>query len=159
MLSKASILGEELEYVFSSLDRTLEGLEEKEFNWKPTEASNDIQWILNHLSRIVNVTIPRLVKADPEYTPSGWAADYRDQSYSLKKLVGDINGGKKYAVEAVSGLTDAQLEEEVPLWGGTRKRKTGLFAYLGELFHHKGQIAYIRGTVKRLKEKDPEFLK
>jgi hypothetical protein len=62
-------------------------------------------------------------------------------------------------VEGLAKLKDEQLEEEIPLWGGKQKRKTGVFAYIGELYHHRGQAAFIRGTVKRLKEKDPSFLK
>jgi hypothetical protein len=61
-------------------------------------------------------------------------------------------------LDGIGKLTDAQLEEEISLWGGTKKRKVGLFAYLGEIVHHKGQIAYVRGTVKRFKVKDPNFL-
>jgi hypothetical protein len=78
--------------------------------------------------------------------------------HSLEKMRGDIEKGKKLVLEGIGKLTSAELEEEIPLWGGTRKRKTALFAYLGELVHHNGQIAYLRGTVKRLKEKDPNFL-
>ena len=66
--------------------------------------------------------------------------------------------GKRAALDGIGKLTDAQLEEEIPLWGGTKKRKIGLFAYIGEIIHHKGQILYIRGTVKRFKAKDPNFL-
>jgi cell fate (sporulation/competence/biofilm development) regulator YlbF (YheA/YmcA/DUF963 family) len=69
MSAKSEILKEELEYVFESLQRTLEGIDEKEFNYRLTEASNDIQWILNHLSRIVNLSLPRIIKGDPNYIP------------------------------------------------------------------------------------------
>ncbi len=73
-------------------------------------------------------------------------------------MLEDIDAGKKAVLEGIGKLSDADLEEEIPLWGGKRKRKTGLFAYLGEIVHHRGQIAYLRGTIKRLKEKDPKFL-
>ena len=159
MSAKSEILKEELEYIFESLQRTLEGIDEKEFNYRLTEASNDIQWILNHLSRIVNLSLPRIIKGDPNYVPDEWPEDYREQNYSYEKLMDDLNKGKKHVLDGIASLTEEQLEEEIPLWGGTRKRKTGLFAYLGEIFHHRGQIAYIRGTIKRLKERDPGFLK
>jgi hypothetical protein len=57
-------------------------------------------------------------------------------------------------MKGIGKLTSEQLEEEIPLWRGTQKRKTGIFAYLGELVHHRGQIAYLKGTMKRLKEKE-----
>jgi hypothetical protein len=74
-------------------------------------------------------------------------------------MLGDLEKGRKSIIEEITKLTTGDLEKEIPLWGGTRKRKTGLFAYLGELVHHNGQIAYIKGTINRLKEQDPEFLK
>ncbi len=159
MGDKTSILAEQLGYVIDSLDRHVENLGEKEFTYKLTPESNNIQWLLNHMSRIVNVSIPRIVKADPSWSPKGWPEDYRDHAYSLEKLIKDIKAGRKAAVEGLGKLKDEQLEEEIPLWGGKQKRKTGVFAYIGEIYHHRGQLAFIRGTVKRLKEKDPNFLK
>jgi uncharacterized damage-inducible protein DinB len=153
MSEKASILKEQLEYVYDTLNRAVEELRDEEYTWRPTEVSNNIQWIMNHLSRITNLSLPRIIKGDPEYTPKGWPDDYKDQNYSLNKVLKDIEAGKKTTLEEVGKLSNAQLEEEIPLWGGTRKRKIGLFAYIGELIHHRGQIAYIRGTYKRLHEK------
>ena len=46
-------------------------------------------------------------------------------------------------------LSDDELEEVIPLMAGPYPRKIGLYAYLGELFHHRGQIAFIRGTKHR----------
>jgi len=155
---KASILKEYAEYVYESLERALEGLMEKEITWRPTEVSNSIEWILNHLARISNLALPRIIKGDPKYAPDGWPSDYRSKHHGLEKMLKDIEAGKKVVLEGIGNLTSTQLEEEIPLWGGTRQRKIGLFAYLGELVHHKGQIAYLRGTMKRLKEKDPKFL-
>lgn len=153
MSEKASILKDQTGYIYDRIGRTLEGVTEKEMKWKPTEVSNSIEWILNHMARISNLSLPRIIKGDPEYKPEGWPDNYRDMHHSLEKMIGDIETGKKVVLMGIGKLTSVQLEEEIPLWGGTRKRKTGLFAYLGELVHHNGQIAYLRGTMKRLKEK------
>lgn len=158
MSGNISILREHAEYIYGRFERTVEGLTEKEMAWKPTEVSNNIEWILNHMARISHLSLPRIIRGDPDYTPEGWPEDYRDKHHSFKKMLKDIGEGKKVVLEGIGELTSAKLEEEIPLWGGTRKRKTGLFAYLGELVHHNGQIAYLRGTMKRLKEKDPKFL-
>jgi uncharacterized damage-inducible protein DinB len=156
--AKAQILKELAEYHFNSLEESLKGLDEKEAMYKPTEESNNIEWIVNHLCRISNTAIPRIIKGDPNYKPSGWPDDYKDRHYSIQKYMEDLAMGKRAALDGIGNLTDAQLEEEIPLWGGTKKRKVGLFAYIGEIIHHKGQIAYIRGTVKRFTAKDPNFL-
>lgn len=152
MNGKAEILAEELEWALSSLERTCEILEEEEFKYTPTPVSNSIQWQLNHISRIVNTTLPRLIKGVAEYTPEGWPEDYRSQDYPLDNLMKDIKTGADKALPMLKELSNDDLEAEIPMWGGTRQRKTGLFAYIGEVIHHKGQVAYIRGTYKRLNE-------
>jgi len=153
MNEKGSILAEELEYAVGAVERTVEGLSEEEFKFKPTPVSNSVQWQLNHISRIVNTSLPRLIKGVTDYTPEGWPEDYRDQDYAMDKLMADIKKGMKAAAEGLKGLSDEDLEAEIPMWGGTRQRKIGLFAYIGEAFHHRGQAAYVRGTYKRLHEK------
>ena len=159
MSAKSEVLKEEFEFVFARLEETLEGIDDKEFSYRLTEASNDIQSILNHLSRIINLHIPRIISGDFDYTPENWPDDYVEHNYRLEKLMGDINKGKEKVIEGVAGLSEKQLEEEIPLMAGPYPRKIGLYAYVGELFHHRGQIAFIRGTVKRLRERDPDFLK
>lgn len=158
MSTKAQIMKEFAEYHLNSLEESLNGLDDKEASYKPTEESNDVEWIVNHLCRITNTALPRIIKGDPNYKPTGWPDDYKDQHYSLDKYMADLAAGKKAVLDGIGKLTDAQLEQDIPLWGGTKKRKVGLFAYIGEIVHHKGQIAYIRGTVKRFKAKDPDFL-
>ena len=153
MNEKGSILAEELEYAVGAVERTVEGLGEEEYRFKPTPVSNSVQWQLNHISRIVNVSLPQRIKGVTEYTPEGWPEDYRDQDYAMDKLMADIKNGAKAAAEKLRGLSDEDLEAEIPMWGSTHLRKIGLFAYIGEVFHHRGQAAYVRGTYKRLHEK------
>jgi len=153
MNEKGSILAEELEYAVGALERTVDGLGDDEYRFKPTPVSNSVQWQLNHISRIVNLSLPRLIKGVTEYTPEGWPEDYRDQDYSMDKLMADIKKGMNSAMDGMRDLSDMDLEAEIPMWGGTRQRKIGMFAYIGEVFHHRGQAAYVRGTYKRLHEK------
>ncbi len=95
MNEKASILAEELEWALSSLERACENLSAEEYKFKPTPVSNSVQWQLNHISRIVNTALPRLIKGVEEYAPEGWPADYRDQDYPLDKLMKDIKKGHR----------------------------------------------------------------
>ncbi|NQT07872.1 DinB family protein, partial [Candidatus Bathyarchaeota archaeon] len=139
MSEKGSILKDQAEYIFGSISRTVEGITEEDAKWKPTEESNSVAWTLNHMSRIANVSIPRIIKGNQEYTPADWPEDYRDKDYTVEKMLKDIDAAKGVVMKGIGKLTSEQLEEEIPLWGGTKKRKTGIFAYLGELVHHKGQ--------------------
>jgi hypothetical protein len=158
MDSDVAVLKRFAEYAFSGLERTCEGLTENEADWKPIEEANDARWILNHLARIVNISLPRIFMGDPKYTPKGWPEDYREQVYDLKKLLMDIETGKEGVLEGIGGIKSAALAEDIPLWGGTKKREYAIFAYLGEIVNHKGQIAALRGNIKRRREKDTSFL-
>ena len=149
---KASILAEELEWAISSLERASENLTPEEYKFKPTPVSNSVQWQLNHISRIVNTALPSRIKGIESYAPEGWPSDYRDQDYPLEKLMKDIKEGTGKAIPMMKKLSDEDLEAEIPMWGGKRQRKVGIFAYIGEVIHHKGQLAYVRGTYKRLNE-------
>ncbi len=159
MSAKAEVLREAFEFAFSALERTLEGTDDKEYTYRLNEASNDIHSILNHLSRMTNLNIPRIIRGEPYHTPGDKPVEPDEPNQSLEKLLDDIDKGKEKVIEGVAGLSEEDLEEMVPLMAGPYPRKIGLYAYLGELFHHRGQIAFIRGTIRRLRERDPSFLK
>ena len=153
MSEQASIIKENAEFLFTRLLKTVEGLSEDEAEWKPTPESNNIVWQLNHLSRITNLSMPRLIKEDKEWTPEDWPPNYKEAVVDSDRLIQDIEKGKKNVLPILGELSKAQLEKETKYWGGTRKQKEGLFAYLAEIAHHKGQIAYIRGTYARIQGK------
>jgi hypothetical protein len=159
MTSKVEGLKEFAEYSFKSVNNAWEGITEKEASWKPIVESNNIKWIMNHLSRISNVALPRLIKGDENWLPKGWPENYREMDLSIERLKEDFNKGKERTITLLGELKDSDLVKEIPLWGGTRKRQEGLFAYIGELVNHKGQIAMLRGNIKRIREKSKEFLK
>jgi len=106
---KSLILKENAEYIYESLGRAVEGLTEKEAAWRPTEVSNSTEWILNHLARISNLSLPRIIKGDPDYVPDGWPSDYREMHHGLEKMLSDIEAGKKAVLEGLGKLTSTQL--------------------------------------------------
>jgi uncharacterized damage-inducible protein DinB len=147
---QAYIIKENAEFLYNRLLQTIKGLSTEEAEWKPTEKSNNIIWQLNHLSRITNLSLPRLIKADHDWTPKDWPTNYKETIHDHQKMIKDIEQGKILVLKTLAKLSTNQLEEDTNYWGGIRKRKEGLFAYLAELAHHKGQIAYIRATYARV---------
>jgi hypothetical protein len=159
MSAQARILAEAFEFAFARFENTVQGVDEKEINHRLTGQSNSISMILSHVSRLTNVNMPRVISGGLSYVPEGWPTDNLEQSHGAEKLLNDIRTGKERVIDGVVALTDAQLNEVIPMMSGPYRRKVGLFAYLGEVFHHMGQIAFIRGTIRRLREEDPGFLK
>ncbi len=142
------------EYAFEYLERTCQDLTEEEAEWRPVEEANNTRWILNHISRITNIALPRALKKDSDYTPSGWTENYREETFTVEELFKDINGARAAVAKAFEGIPSKDLDEEIPGRRGPRKRELALFIYIGEIISHKGQIAAIRGNIKRRREKE-----
>jgi len=144
---------------FERFDWAMKGISEKEIDWRPIKDTNSLRWILTHLSQQWNVGIHKILRGDPEYKPRDWPEDYIDnRSYSLSRMMSEIERGRKNLLISLEKLTSAELDAEIPLWGGKRKRQYGLLLYISEIFRHVGQIAYIRGAISRQKQTDNHFL-
>lgn len=159
MSEKPALVKRFAEIAFERFDWAMKDISEKEIDWRPLKETNSIRWILTHLSQQWNVGIHKILKGDPEYKPKDWPEDYIDNgSYSLSQIMSDLGKGRKSFTKSLEELTLAELEAEIPLWGGKKKRQYGLLLYISEIFHHVGQIAYIRGAIKRRKQTDDHFL-
>ena len=135
------------DYIFNRLENLIDGLGEEEMHWRPVEESNSIYWILTHTSRIAYILIPQVL--DGTYNPAGWDDDYEQKKHSLEELSIDLQKAREMVVEGIRKLTTEQLENEIEIWGRKRPLKQPLFVLLGELLHHHGQMAMLRGIYKR----------
>ena len=142
-----NILADFAGYIFLRLENLMDGLGEEEMHWKPVEESNSIYWILTHTTRIAFLLIPQVL--DGTYNPAGWDDDYEQKKHSLKELRIDLQKGREKVVGGIRKLSVEQLSEEIDIWGKKRPLKEPLFVLLGELLHHHGQIAMLRGIYKR----------
>lgn len=158
MSEKKGMLKTVAESAFGRCDRTFKGLTEKEIEWRPVPESNNIRWILIHLSQQWNIGIPRMIKGDPNYKPVGWPDDYEKTNPPLQKLMGDLEKGKNAILSGIDALSPADLDAEIDLGRGKRPRLPMILTYLMEAVHHEGQIAALRGDITRRREKDKAFL-
>ena len=142
-----SILADFASYIFHRIENLMDGLMEEEMHWKPTEESNNIYWILTHTTRIAFLLIPQVL--DGTYNPAGWDDNYKQKKHSLRELRIDLEKGREKVVEGIRKLSVEQLSEEIDIWGRKRPLKEPLFVLLGELLHHHGQMAMLRGIYKR----------
>jgi len=159
MTEKVELIRSFAELAFQRFDHAVKDISEKEIEWQPVELGNSIRWILTHLSQQWNVGIPRIFKGDPEYKPKAWPEDYvGNRAYSSERILNDIESGRGTVMNSLRQLTSAELEAEISLWGQTRRRQFGLLIYLSEIFHHVGQIAYLRGVINRRRQREEHFL-
>ena len=66
--------------------------------------------------------------------------------------------GKTAVLSGIDALSPGDLDAEIDLGRGKRKRLLMILAYLLEAVHHEGQIAMFRGNIRRRREKDKTFL-
>ena len=158
MSGKKELVKTVAEIAFGRCDRVFRDLTEKEIEWRVMEEANNIRWILTHLSRQWNVSLPRMIKGDPEYKPVGWPEDYANSNPPLEKLLSDLEKGKTAVLSGIDALSPEDLDIEIQLGRRKRKRELALLTYLSEAVHHGGQIAFLRGAIGRRREKDKAFL-
>jgi hypothetical protein len=147
------------ENAFARCDRAFKDITEKEIEWRPVQESNNIRWILTHLSTEWNVGLPRMIKGDAKYKPAGWPDDYDKINHHLPKLLSDLEKGKAAVLTGLDSLKSADLDANIDLGRGPRKRIEMLTIYLLEAVQHAGQIAMLKGNITRRREKEPNFLK
>ncbi len=158
MSEKKEMLKIFAESAFGRCDQSFKNLNEKEVEWQPIPESTNIRWILTHLSQQWNVGVPRIIRGDPNYKPAGWPDDYAKGKPSLQKLISDLESGKAAVLSGLDALRPVDLDAEIDLGRGKRKRLLMLLTYLSEAVHHEGQVAMLRGNITRRREKDKTFL-
>lgn len=146
MLTPVDTLIEYAEHVYSRVNSFLAGINDQELDWRPCHACNTLGWTLRHMARISVVLLNQVVEGT---TTGRWDDDYESRPHTLDDLITDLNEGRDRVLAGLKCMAAEALEEEIPLWGGVHRRKEGLYMLIGELAHHGGQVAYIRGAYSR----------
>lgn len=137
---------------FDRLERAIKDLKEEQLDWKSCPEANTVRWLLTHLSCEFHVYIPQILMGNKEYTPEGWPEDYTgNTSYSLEKILGDLEEGKKKLMKSLDEISAEALTEEVDWFYGKQSKQHYLMLLISEILHHEGQIAAILGVEKRLR--------
>ncbi len=144
-------LTEFAEYIFREITYTNEELTPEILNWRPHEESNNINWILTHQTRIASILLPQVIAGTNN--PTGWDDDYMEQPHSLDELLNDLKEAKENVLSLLDELSEEDMNMEIVVWGSSHPRKEAIYALLGELMHHNGQIAMLKGIKRRIGEK------
>ncbi|MEE8354295.1 MAG: DinB family protein [Candidatus Bathyarchaeia archaeon] len=151
MSEKIEMMKAFAELGFSRLGRATKDLTEEQLDWKSCPEANTIRWNLTHLVSEMFVFVPKIVRGDKEYKPEGWPDDYvGNESYSLEKIMGEIEKGKDELLKKLDNLTEEVLSEEMDWFYGRRPKQTYMRLAISEILHHEGQIAAILGVEKRM---------
>jgi uncharacterized damage-inducible protein DinB len=151
MSEKIEMLKAFAEMGFYRLERATKDLKEEQLDWKSCPEANTIRWILTHLANAMHVYLPKILKGDKEYAPEEWPDDYvGNSSYSLEKILKDLEEEKKTFFASLDKTTPEALEEEMDWFFGKQPKMQYLIMAISEILHHEGQIAAILGVEKRM---------
>jgi len=133
-------------------ERAAESVRAEDLDWRACEGANTIRWIMTHAAQLGNVYIWKTLADDWSYWPEGWPRDYvGNPDYSLEKIKADLERGGEQFMEALDGVTEEKLAEEVD-FGDSRPREYAVMFVVSEVIHHGGQLAHAVGTLKRQRE-------
>ena len=149
-----------------TLRRALEDLSLDELRAQPAGAgSNPIGWLVWHLSRGRASLASGITGTDSVWETGGWAARFGMEGEvprfvpedvhtfdpkSPETLMGFFSEAAEKAYDAVRGLSDEDIEREVPTRPGrppapiSSRLALGLFENIQQI----GQVAYLRGLIR-----------
>ena len=149
-----------------TLRRALEDLTLDELRAQPAGAgSNPIGWLVWHLSRGRASIAAGITGTDTVWETGGWAARFGMEGEvtrfvpddvhtfdpkSPETLVGFFEAATERVYDAVRGLSDEDLEREVPTRPGQPPAPIAsrLAMSLFDNIQHVGQVAYLRGLIR-----------
>lgn len=145
------LLTEFAEYIFREITYTNDEITPEILDWRPVEEANSIHWILTHQTRIASLLIPQVITGTNN--PAGWDDNYQEQPHSLEELRNDLREARENVLSLLDELDEEDLNREIMVWKSMHPLKEAIFALLGELMHHNGQIAMLKGIKKRTNQR------
>ena len=143
-----NVLTDFAEYIFREITYTNDDISPEILDWKPVDEANNIHWILTHQTRIASVLLPKVLTRTNN--PTNWDDDYQEQPHSLEELRRDQKDAREKVLTLLGGISEEDLSKETAIWGKKMPLKEPVFALLGELMHHNGQIAMLKGMKRRM---------
>ena len=138
---------------FFRLNNITKNLTEYHLDWKSCTEANTIRTVLTHLNQELHVYLPRMLTGK---TPDDWPEDYTGNlSYSLEKIMTDLEEGKTKLYKMLDATTDKALEKEVDMFMGKHPLQFYVTLMISEIIHHEGQIAAILGVERRNNPVEP----
>lgn len=156
--------------VVEELEQAVQELSPEELKWQPGPGANSMGWLAWHLTRIQDDHIADLAGEEQLWTRDGWYKRFGlpyersdtgfghtpAQVAAFSSLSADVLAGYHRAVFErtrgyIAGLAEADLGRELdePWYRPIPTVGVRLVSVLSDCLQHVGQIAYIRGLLRR----------
>ncbi len=132
-------------------DKTFVQLSDKDFHFVPSEESNSIAIIIQHLHGNMLSRWTDFLNSDGEKDWRKRDAEFEDQSFNKEQLIHLWEEGWKCFLDALRSLSDADLERTVHIRTEPLSVIDAINRQLAHYPYHAGQIIYV---AKMLTNKD-----
>jgi hypothetical protein len=129
-------------------DETFEQLDELDFHYQVNEESNSIALIIQHLAGNMISRFTHFLTEDGEKEWRNRDTEFEDQHFSKKELLQRWEDGWACFLQAVTSLTEPDLEKTITI---RHEKLTVIDALNRQLAHypyHVGQIVYMGRMIK-----------
>lgn len=156
--------------VVESVERTLDGLDEAQLTYRPTDDANSIAWLVWHLTRVQDDHVAGAFDVEQVSTTQGFAQqlvecfphDPTDTGYGhdavqvaavrapAELLLEYLKAVHAQTVALTTGMGEDDLERVVDeRWDPPVTLGVRLVSVLDDDLEHAGQAAYLRGILPR----------
>ena len=157
------LVSQSMSQLWRTVDRALDGLSQEELAVQPKPDCNSMGWTAWHMGQVEDRFIHANFQKRPRLFETGWAEKLGipvDGSYrsveSLKtfptptpeSLNGYLLAIRRDTQEYLNGLTPAQLDQEVEMFGRKSTIGQACGGMIAELHQHAGQLSYLRGFLR-----------
>jgi len=132
-------------------NKTLAQLSEQEFHFAPSEESNNIAVIIQHMHGNMLSRWTDFLTSDGEKEWRRRDAEFEDQKLNKEELITLWEQGWKCFLEALKSLTNNDLEKTIYIRNEALSVTDGINRQLAHYPYHVGQIIFI---AKMIKNKD-----
>jgi hypothetical protein len=135
-------------YYKNLADKTFVQLSESDMRWRPSEDSNSIAIIMQHLYGNMMSRFTNFLTEDGEKVWRKRDAEFEPMAVSKQDLLDFWETGWSHVLSTISSLTDEQLLQDVTIRTEKLKAYDALLRQLAHYSYHVGQIVMIGKMIK-----------
>ncbi len=140
-----------LKYYKHLADKTFAQLSEAEVHWRPSNGSNSVAIIVQHMYGNMMSRFTNFLTEDGEKPWRNRDAEFEKMEVSKQDLIDFWETGWSLVLSVISSLTDEQLIQDVTIRTEKLKAYDAVLRQLAHYSYHIGQIVTI---AKMIKDKD-----
>ncbi|WP_078380670.1 DUF1572 family protein [Sutcliffiella halmapala] len=138
----------QLKHLKERAEKGIQQLSDEELHWKPSEESNNIAVIMQHISGNMSSRWLDFLTTDGEKAFRDRDSEFLDQSHTRAKLMEDWEGGWKLLFQTLYSIKDDDLMKQVTLRQQPLSVMQAIQTEIAHISYHVGQILFLGKQIR-----------